>query len=107
MSGTCNNRMVPTADQNRIPVTCLDGLTRCILVRIEILKSETVRPRDPVIIDLIQVHLVRRVVSVMLVRRVARPVPARRLDLKRDQLVCRKRRRQHINNLSRNVSASP
>src|SRR5215469_9988325 len=61
---------------------------------------------DPIVIDLIQIDFGGRIVDIMLMWRIARPVPTRRVDLDSDQPVCGKLRGHHIDNLSGSIPAA-
>lgn len=70
------------------------------------LESETLGLPNSVVVNFVQVNFRRRIVHVMLVRRIAGPIPARRVNLNYHQLISRKCRADDIYDLARCVSAT-
>jgi hypothetical protein len=103
---TGDDRMIAATDEDRITVPDFQGLLAGILAGIEMLEGETFPLTDPVIVDLIQIGLRGRIVYVVLVRRITRPVAARRVDLNCHQLIRRKIGRDDIDDLARHISAT-
>ena len=79
-----NHRMVPAVYQNRIAISRPYGASINVFVGIEVLKSKPFRPGGAIVINFVLVHFFGWIVSVMLVRRVARPVSTRRINLDDD-----------------------
>src|SRR5215831_11031240 len=61
---------------------------------------------NAVVVDLVQIHLRWRIVNIVLVRGIARPVSPRRIDFYHHQLVSRECGRDHVDDLPRGVSAT-
>src|ERR1700730_18850172 len=79
ISRTGYDRVIAAADEDCIAVPDFKGLLACMLAGIEMLEGETFPLTDSVIIDLIQIGLSRRIVHVVLVRGITRPVSAWRV----------------------------
>src|SRR5690606_36772095 len=81
VAGRHGDRVVAAPDQHRVAVTHDDHVVELPGVVVKALQREAALWRDPVVVDLVQVHLHTRDVLVVPVRRVARPVARRRVDL--------------------------
>src|SRR5580658_1594662 len=73
---------------------------------VQVLKRKSFGLANPVIVDLIQSDLIRRIVYVVLMGRITRPVSARRVDLDHHKFVGRKSRHHYIDNLARDISTA-
>ena len=71
------------------------------------LQGKTSRLGNPVIVDFVQIHFRGRIVSIVLMRRIARPVSTWRINLDHHQFVGRKRRGNHVDDLPRGVPSAP
>ncbi len=61
---------------------------------------------DSVVINLIKINFRRRIVYVVLVRRVTRPISTGRINFNDHKPIRRERRRDHVNDLPRRVSSA-
>src|ERR1700735_4114643 len=73
---------------------------------IQVLEREASRLADTVIINLVQINFSRRVVQVMLVRRITRPITAGRVNLDDHELISREIRADDVDNLARGIAAA-
>ena len=95
-----DNGVVAAADEDCIPVSGFHGSLGCMLARIKMLKSEGLGLVHAVVIDLVEIDFPWRVVHVMLMGRVTRPVSARGVYLDHDEFVSREGRWDDIDDLT-------
>src|SRR6195256_6528139 len=77
VAGAGGDRMVAARDQDDVSVAHLDRLVQQVVVGVDELHGEPFRPRHAVVVRLLEVGLSWRVVSVVLVGWIARPVACR------------------------------
>src|SRR5207237_7501188 len=93
-------------DEYEIPVTDRPRLVDAVLRAVETLNAEGLRRRGAVVVDLLEDDLFRRTVLVVLVGRVARPVPGRRQDLDDEDPLGGKAGLDHVVDLPRRVASA-
>ena len=101
-----HHRMVSLWNEHQLPVAHRHRLVDAPVRGVHLLHRESLRPLDPVVVNLFEIHLIRRVVHVVLVRRIARPVACRRKYLHHHQPLRQKSGRQHGVDLPRRVSTA-
>src|SRR5579862_2589713 len=106
VSRTRDHRMKPAPYQHRIAIGRPHRTLSSAIVRIEMLQGKSFRLADAVIVDFVEVHFRWGIVHVVLMRRIARPVSPRRINLDHHQLVSWKCGRDDIDDLPRRVAAS-
>ena len=84
---TGDDRMITVANQDHVTVACRYDKVATLIGRIQALMRERRRVIGAVVIDFVEVGFVGRMVHIVFVRRVARPVAAGRIDLDRDQVL--------------------
>jgi hypothetical protein len=77
-----------------------------MLPGIKMLKRERLWLVHAVVIDLVEIDFAGRVVHVMLMGRITRPVSTGSVDLDHDQFVGREGGRDNVDDLARNVASS-
>ena len=99
-----HERVIAAAHRDDVAVRDAD---RCIApLSIDAMEAVTVRVAVAEIVDLVEIGLARRIVDVVLVRRIAGPVAARREHLAHQQTVGRKGRRHDVDDLAGGVAAA-
>jgi len=107
IAGSGNHRVESAMHQDCVTISRLQHLIAAVFSGIQMLNREAFRLLNSVVIDFIQINFARRIVHVMLVRRIARPVPSRRINLNYHELISRKRRSDNVYDLARSVPATP
>src|SRR5713101_1427321 len=98
--------MKAIAYEHGVAITSLHRALARVLAGVQMLKRESFRLANPVIIDLVQIDFCRRIVYVVLVGWIAGPVSTGRINLDDHEFVCRKSRHHHIHDLTRRISAT-
>src|SRR6266853_1017547 len=93
------DRVVAARHQNHVAILHCHGLIECPIVGVDTLKGEATRAREAVIVGLFELCL-PAVAAVVLVRGVARPVPARCDDLDDQEPLGHRALRQHVANVA-------
>jgi len=84
-----HNRMVSVTNQDRVSISDRQGHVSLPVPRVKAMVGVATRMIHAVVINFIEIHLVGRIVYVVLVRGVARPVSAGGIHLDDHKLVCR------------------
>src|SRR6266852_6972742 len=100
---TSHHRVVSLSYQHGISITNFQSQISRGSRIIEVLKSKAPRISDSVVVNFIQINFGWRVVDIMFMRGIARPVSARSIDLHHNQTVCWKIGTDNIDNLARGV----
>ena len=94
-----HNRMVAIFNQYQIAVDESQGIVAGSRGVVQPLERISLGFVDPVVINFVEVHFKRGVVHIMLVRRIARPISARRIDLAEQEFIGRKFRANNVDDL--------
>src|SRR5262245_57612200 len=100
----CNKRVIAVAHGHDVAVR---DLYRFVApAGVHALESVAGAVAEAEVVHLVEVYLPRWIVGVVLVRRIARPVAARRVDLAQQQAIRRKLRPDDVDDLARGIAAA-
>src|SRR5918993_1343918 len=97
-------RVIPLRHQQQVAVVDHVGRVGLSVRGVEPLQPKSIRGVNPVVIDLLEIGLVRHVVHVMLVWRIGGPVAARCEDLHHEETISRERRFDDVVDLARRIA---
>jgi hypothetical protein len=98
--------MVAISDEHQIAIDESQGVVARSRGVVQALECISFGFADPVVVGFVEVHLEGRIVDVMLVGRIARPISAGRINLADQELIGGKLRTNDIDNLTSAVSAA-
>src|ERR1700722_19910374 len=97
--------MIPAAHQNHVAVPSLQRAFGGVGCGVEMLERKSLWLADAVVVNLVEIDFHWRIMHVVFVGRIARPVSSGSVDLDDHQLVGGKSRRHDVHDLARRVSA--
>src|SRR5262245_10444265 len=100
----CNKRVIAVAHRHHIAVRHPYRLVAP--AGVHALEPVAGALAEAEVVHLVEVHLPRWIVDVVLVRRIARPVAARRVDLAQQQTICRELRPDDVDDRARGIAAA-
>src|ERR1700722_1782285 len=99
--------MIPAAHQNHVAVPSLQRAFGGVGCGVEMLERKSLWLADAVVVNLVEIDFHWRIMHVVFVGRIARPVSSGSVDLDDHQLVGGKSRRHDVHDLARRVSPPP
>jgi hypothetical protein len=99
--------VIPTVNKDNIAVPGFNDALASVFSAVEMLKCKPLGVSHSEVVDLVQVDFRGRIVCVVFVRRIARPVPAGSVNLDYHEFVSREDWRDDVHDLAGGVSSTP